>query len=401
MLVRYAGARLSTITTRGRTQTLNRFRTLIVASALALGITAGIAGCGGDDSSDVDPQTVIDDTFSNDETVSSGDLSLSISGSAEGEQGGSFDASLSGPFQGDPDNPASIPQLDWTGALDFEAAGTSMSFEGGLTVTEDNAYVEYGGTAYEVGTETFTQFKELAESAAAEQTESTEGQSFGELFTQGCETQLQAQGASDTSACDIDFTSWLGELENEGTEDIEGTDAVHISGEVDVEQMITDLVELGTAVPNAGAAAPTEEQLQQVTDAVSEASFDLYSGTDDDILRGLDFTVAIDPSAIPDAEAAGVESVDVGFEMRLGGVNEEQEISGPSDAQPIEDLLGQFGIDPSALGGLGGLGALPGAPGAGSGSSGGTGGAQDPNAYLDCVGEATTSEEINACASEL
>ncbi len=165
--------------------------------------------------------------------------------------------------------------------------------------------------------------------------------------------------------------------------------------------MITDLVELGTAVPNAGAAAPTEEQLQQVTDAVSEASFDLYSGTDDDILRGLDFTVAIDPSAIPDAEAAGVESVDVGFEMRLGGVNEEQEISAPSDAQPIEDLLGQFGIDPSALGGLGGLGALPGAPGAGSGSSGGTGGAQDPNAYLDCVGEATTSEEINACASEL
>ena len=380
---------------------MNRFRTLIVASALALGITAGIAGCGGDDSSDVDPQTVIDDTFSNDETVSSGDLSLSISGSAEGEQGGSFDASLSGPFQGDPDNPASIPQLDWTGALDFEAAGTSMSFEGGLTVTEDNAYVEYGGTAYEVGTETFTQFKELAESAAAEQTESTEGQSFGELFTQGCETQLQAQGASDTSACDIDFASWLGELENEGTEDIEGTDAVHISGEVDVEQMITDLVELGTAVPNAGAAAPTEEQLQQVTDAVSEASFDLYSGTDDDILRGLDFTVAIDPSAIPDAEAAGVESVDVGFEMRLGGVNEEQEISAPSDAQPIEDLLGQFGIDPSALGGLGGLARVPGAPGAGSGSSGGTGGAQDPNAYLDCVGEATTSEEINACASEL
>ena len=379
---------------------MNRFRTLIVASALALGITAGVAGCGGDDSSDVDPQTVIDDTFSNDETVSSGDLSLSISGSAEGDQGGSFDASLSGPFQGDPDNPASIPQLDWTGALDFEAAGTSMSFEGALTVTEDNAFVEYGGTVYEVGTETFTQFKELAESAAAQQTESTEGQSFGELFTQGCETQLQAQGATDTSVCDIDFASWLGELENEGTEDIEGTDAVHISGEVDVEQMISDLVGLGTAVPDAGA-APTEEQLQQITDAVSEASFDLYSGTDDDILRGLDFTVAIDPSAIPDADAAGIESVDVGFEMRLGGVNEDQEISAPSDAQPIEDLLGQFGIDPSALGGLGGLGAIPGAPSSGSGSSGGSGGAQGTNAYLDCVGEATTSEEINACASEL
>lgn len=377
---------------------MNRFRTLIVASALALGIAAGVAGCGGDDSSDIDPQTVLDGTFSNDETVSSGDLSLSISGSAEGEQGGSVDASLSGPFQGDPDNPSSIPQLDWTGSLDFEAGGLSQSFEGAVTVTEDNAYVEYGGTAYEVGAETFAQFKELAESAAAEQTESTEGQSFGELFTQGCEAQLQEQGASDTSACDIDFASWLGELSNEGTEDVDGTDAVHISGSVDVEQMITDLAELGTAVPEASDDAPTEKQLQQVSDAVSEASFDLYSGADDLILRGLDFTIAIDPSAIPDADAAGVENIDVGFEMRLGGVNEDQEISAPSDAQPIEELLGQFGIDPSTLGGLGGVPGLT--PDVGSGGDGAAG-AEDPNAYLDCIGQAATSEEINACASEL
>ena len=381
---------------------MNRFRTLIVASALALGIPAVVAGCGGDDSSDVDPQTVIDETFANDETVSSGDLSLSVNGSAEGEQGGSFEASLTGPFQGDPENPNTIPQLDWTGALDFSVAGTSMSFEGAVTVTEDNAYIEYGGNAYEVGAETFAQFKELADSAAAQQTESSEGQSFGELFTQGCEAQLQAQGATDTAACDIDFAGWLGDLSNEGTEDIEGTDAVHISGTVDVEQMITDLAELGTAVPDAAGAAPTEEQLQQVSDAVSEASFDLYSGADDNILRGLDFTVAIDPSAIPDADAAGVESVDVGFEMRLGGVNEEQEISAPSDAQPIEDLLGQFGIDPSSLGGLGGLGGVPGlTPDPAAGGAGAGPGAQDPNAYLDCIGQAATTEEINACASEL
>ena len=122
---------------------LTRIRTYFALAALALFAPVLVAGCGGDDSSDVDPQTVIDETFNNDETVSSGDLSLTLSGSAEGDQGASFEANLSGPFQGDPDDPAAIPQLDWTGSLSAEGAGQSFDFEGGITVTEDNAYVEY------------------------------------------------------------------------------------------------------------------------------------------------------------------------------------------------------------------------------------------------------------------
>jgi hypothetical protein len=388
---------------------LTRIRTYFALCALALLVPVLIAGCGGDDeSSDIDPQAVLDETFNNDERVSSGDLSLSLGGSAEGEQGGSFEAGLSGPFQGDPDDPAAIPQLDWTGSLTAEGAGQSFNVEGGITVTDDNAYVEYGGNAYEVGSEIFGQFKDLAEQASAQQTE-TEGLSFTEAFTQGCEQSLEAQGG-DTSACQIDFQGWLSDLTDEGEEEIEGVDTVHVAGSLDVETMLQDLIELGAAVPQASATAiPSEEQVQQVADAVSEASFDLYSGTDDRILRGLDFNVAIDPSAIPDAEEAGVESVDVNFSLRLAGVNEEQEISAPSDAQPLEGLLGQFGVDPGALEGLGGLGALGGAgalpggggvPGGGGGGAGAAGGG-NADAYLDCIAEAQTPDEINACASEL
>jgi hypothetical protein len=383
---------------------LTRFRTYLALATFALLVPVLIAGCGGDDeSSDVDPQTVLDDTFNNDERVSSGDLSLSLGGSADGDQGGSFEASLSGPFQGDPDDPTALPQLDWTGSITAEGAGQSFSFEGGITVTEDNAFVEYGGNAYEVGAETFAQFKELAEQAASQQTE-TEGLSFSEAFTQGCEQSLQAQGG-DPAACEIDFQGWLGDLTNDGEEEVEGTDTVHISGSLDVETMLADLVELGSAVPEASASGvPTEDQVQQVADAVEEASFDLYSGVDDNILRGLDFNLSLDPSSIPEAEASGVEAVDANFSMRLAGVNEDQEISGPSDAQPIEDLLGQFGVDPGALGGLGALGGAGGTiPGVGSGGggAGGGGGGGNANAYLDCIAEAQTPDEINACASDL
>ena len=86
---------------------------------------------------------------------------------------------------------------------------------------------------------------------------------------------------------------------------------------------------------------PSEEQVQQVADAISEASFDLYSGVDDRILRGVDFNLAIDPSTIPDAEAAGVESIDASFPLRLAGVNEEQGIAAPTAAQPLEEARGQ------------------------------------------------------------
>ena len=382
---------------------MTRIRTYFALCALALVVPVLIAGCGGDESSDVDPQTVLDETFDNDESVSSGDLSLSLGGSAEGDQGGSFEASLSGPFQGDPDDPTAIPQLDWTGSLTAEGAGQSVNFEGGITVTEDNAYVEYAGDAYEVGARTFGEFKKLAEQASAQQTE-TEGLSFSEAFTQGCEQSLQAQGG-DTAACQIDFESWLGDLSNEGEEEIEGTETVHIGGSLDVETMLQDLIELGAAVPQASAAGvPSEEQVQQIADAISEASFDLYSGVDDRVLRGLDFNLAVDPSAIPEASAAGVESIDANFSMRLAGVNEEQEISAPSDAQPIDELLGQFGVDPGSLGGLdalGGAGAgLPGG-GGGGGGGGGAAGAGNTDAYLECIADAQGPEEINACASEL
>ena len=380
---------------------MNRTRTLLAICAFALPLPVAIAGCGEDDaSSDVDPQTVLDETFNNDETVSSGDLSLSVSGSAEGEMGGSFEASLSGPFQGDPENQHAIPQLDWTGSVSGEGSGQSVSFEGALVVTEDNAFLEYGGNAYEVGTETFNQFKQLSESAAAQQTETAEGQSFSELFKQSCETQLEAQGG-DTAACEIDFQAWLGDLTNEGEEDVEGESTVHVSGSLDVETMLDDLIALGTAVPQAGASVPSEEEIQQFTDAISDASFDLYSGAEDRILRGLDFNLALDPSAIPEAEAAGVESIDANFTLRLAEVNEEQEIEAPEDAQPLEDLLSQFGIDPSALGALGalgggGLGGLPAPPPAGSGGGGGA-----SSAYLECIAKAQTPDEITACANEL
>ena len=370
---------------------MTRIRTLLVVCAFALPIPAVIAGCGGSSSSnDEDPQEVIDQTFNNDTSVSSGNLTLDLNGSAEGDQGGSFEAKLSGPFQGDESNSNSIPQLDWTGSISGSAAGQSLSADGSLVVTGDNAYVEYGGNTYEVGTRLFSQFQQAVESASKQQS-ATQGLSFGEAFKQGCEQSIQAQGG-DPSACDIDFQSWLTNVSNDGTEDIEGESSIHVSGDLNVDTMLQDLISLGTSLPQAASQTPSDEQIQQISDAISEASFDLYSRESDHVLDGLDFNLAIDPSQIPEASASGLTGINASLSLRLGGINEDQTISAPANAQPITQLLRQFGLS-SGLGGLGGLGgsSLP-----GSGASG-----QNGSAYLDCVQQASTPQQINQCASQL
>lgn len=375
---------------------MTRTRSLFAAALLALSVPAAIAGCGGDSGSDQDPQEVIDATFNNDEQVSSGVLDLSFDVSA-GDQG-SFNASLSGPFQGDPDDPAAVPQLDLTADASGEGAGQTIDFSGALTITEDNLYVTYQDQAYEVGTDTFNQLKDSIE-ASAGQAESGSGDAATDLKAQ-CEQALEAQGG-DTSACDFDISSWFTNLANDGTEDLDGTSVVHVSGDVDVGQIANDLVGIAQAVPGASAQVDPA-QVDQLESAISEASFDVYSGEDDDILRKLDLNLSIDPSAVESATPVPVDSVDLGFSVAVSDVNEDQTIDAPSDAKPLDELLSQFGISGlgpvGGLGGLGGggLGDLGGSAGGGSSSGG------PSDAYLQCVEAAGNDpQEAAKCLDQL
>lgn len=364
---------------------MTRMRTLLAVCALALPIPAAIAGCGGDDSSSEDPQTVLDETFNNDTKVTSGDLTLSASVNADGDQGGQFEASLSGPFQGDADNPNTIPQLDWTATATGSGAGQSIDFSGGITVTDDNAYVTYNDQAYEVGSDTFTQLRDQVASQAE-----AAGVDSATSFSEGCKQAVE-QAGGDATACDIDFASWLTNLTNEGNEDVGGTDTVHISGDADVTKILTDVGNIAASIPSASSSGFDPSQLSLVSGAVTDASIDIYSGSDDHVLRKVDVNLTIDPSALG-AAAAGVGAITVSFSVEIDGLNEPQTIEAPANPKPINELLGNLGVD------LGSLGALGGAADSGSGSSGGGGGGAD---YLDCIQQAQTPDEINDCAASL
>ncbi|MBA2240891.1 MAG: hypothetical protein H0W09_06575 [Solirubrobacterales bacterium] len=372
---------------------MTSLKRLLLTFLLALAPLTFIA-CGGDEgasdvgSSDEDPDQVLEAAFNNEEMITSGVLDFSLEASAEGAQSGSAQFTLSGPFQGDPEDPAALPQLDWDVSASAEALGQTQEFSGGLTVTEDNAYVTYSDQAYEVGTDMFGQLKAQLEAAAAQQQDAASELSFEDAFKQGCEQSIEQQGG-DPSACDFDVTAWFGALSNEGTEEIDGTETVHIAGDIDVEQMLTDLITLGTSVPSAAGGAPTEEQVQMAAEAVEEASFDIFVDGDD-LVRQIDFNLSADATQIPEAASSGVEAIGLGFSASVLDVNSEQTVEAPSDAQPIDALLQQLG----GLGALGGLGST----GLGADSLGGSDATgADQAAIQECILGATTPEEQAAC----
>ena len=178
-----------------------------------------------------DPQEVVDATFNNDEQVTSGVIDLSVDASA-GDQG-SFTLSLSGPFQGVEDDPTALPQLDLTASVRARARARASTSRAASSSPRTTRSWSTAARPTRSAPTTFAQLKESIEASSAQAEESTGGRRHPPRFQEGCEQAIEAQGG-DPAACDFDVSGWFTDLANDGTEDVEGTESVHISGNVDV-----------------------------------------------------------------------------------------------------------------------------------------------------------------------
>jgi hypothetical protein len=375
---------------------LSRFRTFTLLAAL-LALAATLAACGGSSSnSEEDPQKVVENATL--EGVKSGNLDLSLDVDSEGKEGGEVKVSLSGPFQGNGGKEA-LPELDMSAKAEGEVQGENVDFEGGITVLSDRAYVNYKGTEYEVDPTTFGFVK-----SSFEQAQQGSGKEAGSADVTAC--QEAAEG--------LKFNDFFEELKNEGSADVEGTSTTQVSGDVNVGSAIDALIKLSenpacSAQLEAAGPLPIkelEEAKSEVTRAVKKAHAEIFVG-DDNIVRKLDAEIEIEPKG-------SKEKVEIDLSLVLSGVNEDQEISAPSNAKPLEGLFRQLGVNPLELlevaqgeGGFEGLleGLMQGATGGGSGSGGagesssGGGSASSQQEYLSCLKGARTPADLQKCAS--
>lgn len=350
---------------------MSRLRPFLLVFLAAV-LSVGVAACGGDDDggSDEDPQQVLDATFAPDHSIESGNVDLTLTIDAEGgNQPGSVEIDLNGPFDGSGEE---VPRFDIDAEITGETSDNDVDFSGGLTSTGDAAYVNFQDTDYTVPQRLFDQF----------------AQSY---------TRLQSRDQNDRGgileALNIRPQEWLTDLENEGTEDVEGTETVHVSGSADVAKFFQDLQRLTERVGPA-ARQLTPQQLDEAEKSVTAADFDVYSGADDDILRRLTADLQLEPS---EPAAGAPDSISAELSLTFGEVNEPQEVSAPSDARPLTDLLQQFGLGAGQLG----QGLQGGLDGAGSGGSAAPPSSGQSQAYLQCLQTAQGADELSQCAELL
>lgn len=361
-------------------------------AALALALTA----CGGGSGSSEEPQAVIENASL--KGVKSGNLDLQLEVKSEGKKGGDLKVKLSGPFQAGVKE--SLPELAIQAEAKGEVSGKPVDFEGGLTLLSDRAFVEYKGTEYEVDPTTFGFVK-----SGFEQAQQEGGGKSGEIT------------ACQKAATGLKVGDFVDNLKNEGSADVEGTETTKVSGDLNTAgavEAVTKLSENPACASQLEAAgslplAKLKAAKGQLSKAIKKAHADVYVGKDNIIRKiALELTVEMEG-----------EAVEVNLELALGNVNEEQKISAPANAKPLEGLFKELGVNPVELleglnGGEAGLGgvlekltgaAVGGSGGSSSGSSteapssGGAPGSAGQQAYLECLQGIQTPADLQKCAS--
>jgi hypothetical protein len=346
-----------------------------IAIALAFVAALLIAACG-NGGNDEDPQQVLDQTFSNPTSIRSGTFDLDVRiETSSGESPGKFEVKIGGRFQSR--GPDQFPLFDFDVSLKGEGGSQSFSGAGGLTSTGDRAFVNFQGTEYSVPQALYDQF---VTSYAQLQSQNRSNQATG---------LLQALG--------IDISNWLTDLKNEGTEDVEGTRTIHITGEANVPQLVEDLKKIARRAGNAaGGVNPAE--FDRLEDTIRSGEIDVNSGEEDKLLRRLQLDFELTP---PEGTPGAPDSVDFFFQLNLANVNGPQSIEAPANSQPLQNLLDRYGIDLGRLGnalrgGLGSSGALPESGGSTTVPSG-----TAVQRYQQCLQQANGVSELQQCAALL
>jgi hypothetical protein len=362
----------------------------LIALALFLAALA-LTACGDDSASGQDVNQVITDTFNGKKDVNSGKLEVDLTAKLAGiaQLSGPISLKIDGPFENTGKN--TLPKLD----LNLTATGAGQDFNAGAVSTGEQGFIKYQNTYYAVPDRLYAQFKRQFERAQSQQKDSNQ-------------PSLGALG--------INPRDWLKNPKDEGTEDVGGTETIHIAADIDVPKLLDDVDNLLGKAGKLGLNRQQQAQLpkeippgvkSQLADAVKEAKVDVYTGKDDKALRRLKVHLRFEVPSELRQQAQGLSSGEIAFTLQIADLNQPQTITAPKGAKPLSDLQRQLGAA--------GLGNLGGSSGSGSGSSGGgssggggsvtpaPGGTSSPQAqrYLKCVEKAKAAADIQQCAALL
>jgi hypothetical protein len=300
------------LVTLARVPPRNHFRVRSAGvAALAAAAALAVAACG-------------DDGGDSGEPVDKSELGAAFAAAQLQEiQSGAVDFTMGFDVEGEEGEDASAA-VEVSGVFDEGAAEVSLSVD---AEGEGSENTDIGARFVTTGSETYITFEddtyavppELAERWRRLNASGPSGQAAAD-FAEQCRRSVAPTGG-DASICeDIDPAAWLGEVTDEGSEDVDGTEATHLHAGVDVDRMLVDFMEIGLATlpPEQRNSIPIdpEEIGEQVADYIDEGNLDVFVG-DDGILRRASFDLGI--------EGDGVKA-SVDMQLDVTEVNEPQEV---------------------------------------------------------------------------
>jgi hypothetical protein len=312
-------------------------------------------------------------TFGSKKSIHSGNLALALNVDVQGVKSlnGPVAFRIGGPFQSSASK--QLPKFNFT----VQITASGQSFSAGAISTSDRGFLVFRGTPYAMPDAQFATFRQGYSQAQAASA------------SRGKQSSLASLG--------IDPLRWLINPRRIGTAHMGGADTVHVQAGIDVGKFLDDVnALLGRA---SGLGVNTKQvpkgisplQRAAIATSVKSAVVDVFSGTDDNVLRRLTIALNLDVPPALRQSAGGLSSGNVSFDVSIADVNGPQTIRAPVGAHPLAELTANTAAGSSGAPAAGSPGAA--APASGSPSAG-----TSPQ-YLSCLQKAGSDiAAVQKCA---
>lgn len=293
---------------------------LAAVPAVLVALVLGACGGGG-----ADARTLIEQTFANPRQIRSGNVSATLRVRTQGMAqlaGRPIDLRFTGPF--DRRGRREIPRFAFV--LTAGAAGRPV-FTAGATSTGSAGFLSLQGRAYALSAADYASFR----------------RSF-ERVTQAAAPRGRAPKLA-----------WLRRPQAVGVQDVAGAPAEHVTGDVDLAQLLASIEKDG----GQGTPGLSPAQRQELLHAVKDPRLEFWTGEDDHLLRRVKVSFGL---ALGSGRSAAVS-----LDYELSALNRPQKISAPAHPRPgaeltarlqaysrmLQELLGGLGTTASSGSGSG------------------------------------------------